>query len=535
MMSLSHLRGLGSAGAFIPAAALDLDFLSGPLDPRMIYARTSLASRIDAAGRLAISPHNLCLFSEQFDVGWTRESISDFSTLSAPNSTVAPDGSITADVIDDGAAAGRHIIYQSRAIPGDGCYVASIYVKDSGRRFVQLLINSQGYTSGGFVIADLQTGTLTQTKAFASAAPVVSSAIEAIGNGWFRISISFRVLAGVTFLFFVVATSDRASDASGVMLHGSPSYVGSGMKLAVWGAQLEFLGEERGVRAYVRSNAVPYYGPRLDHDPSTGARSGLLVEDARTNLILRSQAPSSQQITVAAQPYTISFYGSGSIAVSGAATVIVSGAGAYPARRTFTFTPAAGALSLAVSGDVSFAQCEAGTYATSWIPTWSAAGSRAADDLRLDGASIPNWLSASAGSFFIEASRLSPGARGDVLHLRNSANAALGDLNVLAGAGGTLDVAMKTASGAFNASSQNAFASRRFVRAAVAYSAGEAAVCVNGSSATTGSGVLALSQADAMTIGSNFGPTRHFLNGHVRRIRHYQNRLSNASLQRMTA
>lgn len=534
MIGLGHLRGLGSGGAFAPAAVLDLDFLSGQIDPRLTYARGSQASRIDSAGRVSIAPHNLCLHSEQFHLGWARESLSAFGAGSLVDSVFAPDGARTADVIDDGAGSGRHIIYQARPIPGDGCYAASVFVKDLGRRFVQLLVTPPGFVAGGFVIADLVAGAITQTKAFAGNAPVLSSSIEPAGDGWFRISLCFKVLPGASSLYFIIATSDRPSDASGTISYASPAYAGSGKKLAVWAAQLELIGQEAGVRAYVRSSAVPFYGPRLDHDPSTGAASGLLVEEARTNLILRSQAPSSQTLAVAAQAYTLSFYGSGSIALSGAATGIVSGAGAYPARRTFTFTPAAGALSLAVSGDVSFAQCEAGTFATSWIPTWNTASLRAADDVRFDASSL-GWLSPLAGTFFVEASRLSAKSRGDIVHLCNFANSALGEVNASGGPDGALDVSMRTTAGSFNVSSQDALALAPPARAAFAYGADGGAISINGSAAIGNPGVLGLSQVNAMTIGSNVGTARHFLNGHVRRIRHFESRLSNAWLQRMSA
>ena len=535
MIGLGHLRGLGSGGSFVPAAILDLEFLSGRIDPRVMYARTTLASRIDSAGRLAVSPHNFCLHSEQFNVGWTRENISAFGAGSVADSEIAPDGSASADVIDEGASGGRHIIYQARPIPGDGCYAGSVFVRDSGRRFVQLLVTAPGYVAGGFVIADLVGGVLTQTRTFANNAPVVSSSIEPAGGGWFRISICFKILPGVSFVYFLVAASDRPDDTSGAMLHGSPSYAGTGKKLAVWGAQLEYIGQAASVRPYVRSQAVPFHAPRLDHDPASGAPLGLLVEEARTNLILRSEAPSSQIISVAEEPYTISFYGSGSIALSGTASAIVSGIGVYPSRRTFTFVPTSGALSLTVSGDVIFAQCERGLFASSWIPTWNAASSRAGDDVRVDAGNLANWLSRSAGTFLLEGSRFTTSSRGDVLHLRSSANSALGEVNAFGDAGGAFDISMRKTAGVFTGSLQGAFLSSSPARVAFAYGADVGSVSINGSSPVSSSGVLELSHIDAMTIGSNAGPNRSFLNGHVRRIRHFGRRLSDALLQRLSA
>jgi hypothetical protein len=201
----------------------------------------------------------------------------------------------------------------------------------------------------------------------------------------------------------------------------------------------------------------------------------------------------------------------------------------------FTFTPVAGVLSLTISGDVFFAQCETGMIATSWIPTWNTAGLRRADDVHFDVASLGTWLSPSAGTFFLEANRFGLSSRGDFLHLRNSADAALGDVNVSGGAGGSLNVSMRKVEGDFRVTSPGALTSASHMRAAFAYGDGEGAVAINGSSAISSADVLGLSHVNAMMIGSNFGPTRHFLNGHVRRVRHYGSRLSNIVLQRISA
>jgi hypothetical protein len=94
---------------------------------------------------------------------------------------------------------------------------------------------------------------------------------------------------------------------------------------------------------------------------------------------------------------------------------------------------------------------------------------------------------------------------------------------------------MRKTAGAFTTSLQGAFSSSSSARVALAYGADLGSVSINGSSPVSSSGVLELSQIDAMTIGSNAGSNRSFLNGHVRRIRHYGRRLSDALLQRLSA
>ena len=146
--------------------------------------------------------------------------------------------------------------------------------------------------------------------------------------------------------------------------------------------------------------------PRFDYDPVTLACKGLLVEEARTNLFLNSKIDgsnlSTQGVSVTAQVYTISFYGTGSITLSGAATATINGAGAYPNRVTSTFTPSAGTLTCTVAGTVQFAQIEVGSFATSFIPTAGSTVTRTADSLTMTGTNFSSWFNASEGTFVVE-------------------------------------------------------------------------------------------------------------------------------------
>ena len=106
---------------------------------------------------------------------------------------------------------------------------------------------------------------------------------------------------------------------------------------------------------------------------------GILVEGARTNLFLNSLVGATQTITVTAVAHTLSFYGTGTITLSGTSTagpLVGTGAGQ---RVTLTFTPTAGSLTLTVSGTVEYVQLEVGAFASSWIPTEGASVQRAAD------------------------------------------------------------------------------------------------------------------------------------------------------------
>lgn len=123
--------------------------------------------------------------------------------------------------------------------------------------------------------------------------------------------------------------------------------------------------------------------PRFDHDPVTHAAEGLLLEAAATNVLLNSAALSTQGCAVTAQPYVLSFYGTGSITLSGAASGVLVGTGAFPARVQLAFTATVGTLTLTVAGSALMAQLEASStaQASSYIATTGAPATRAADVL----------------------------------------------------------------------------------------------------------------------------------------------------------
>jgi hypothetical protein len=156
--------------------------------------------------------------------------------------------------------------------------------------------------------------------------------------------------------------------------------------------------------------------PRFDHDPSTGESLGLLVEEARTNALLNSDALSTQSVTVTAAARTLSFYGTGTITLSGVSTAgPLVGTGAYPSRSILTFTPTAGALTLTVTGSVQFAQLETGSFATSYIPTVASGVTRAADTVSIAGANFSSWYRQSDGSFWLDASILKASATSQIV------------------------------------------------------------------------------------------------------------------------
>jgi hypothetical protein len=148
--------------------------------------------------------------------------------------------------------------------------------------------------------------------------------------------------------------------------------------------------------------------PRYDFSPVTLLCRGQLIEESRVNRFLNSlidgTSLATQSVTLTAAAQTLSFYGTGSVVISGGHSATVTGTGAYPTRTTYTFTPTAGSSTFTVSGTVQYAQIEAGAFATSFIPTAGAVVTRNADAVGMTGTNFSSWFNATEGTFEAEYS-----------------------------------------------------------------------------------------------------------------------------------
>jgi hypothetical protein len=139
--------------------------------------------------------------------------------------------------------------------------------------------------------------------------------------------------------------------------------------------------------------------PRFD---SIGGTRKYLHEGSRQNLLLNADTLSTQSPTVTAVVHTLSFYGTGTITLSGASVAgPLVGTGAAQ-RVSLTFTPSAGVLTCTVTGSVTFAQLEIGAFASSYIPTAGAPVTRNADNVFIP---VNTWLNPVEGTFIIRSDR----------------------------------------------------------------------------------------------------------------------------------
>ncbi|MBP2442843.1 hypothetical protein [Rhizobium leguminosarum] len=86
------------------------------------------------------------------------------------------------------------------------------------------------------------------------------------------------------------------------------------------------------------------------------------------NYLVGTATLATQNVAVKNVPYTLSFFGTGSVTLSGAFAGVLNGTGVGN-RVTLTFTPAAGTLTVTVAGSVTNAQLETGSVATPYVPS----------------------------------------------------------------------------------------------------------------------------------------------------------------------
>jgi hypothetical protein len=280
-----------------------------------------------------------------------------------------------------------------------------------------------------------------------------------------------------------------------------------------------------GVIAAINANL-----PRFDFNPTTLACNGLLIEEARTNLLLNSlldgTSLATQLVTTTAVAHTLSFYGTGQIVLTGTSSATVVGTGAYPSRKTLTFTPTAGVLTLTVTGTVQFAQLEAGAFPTSYIPTTTTSVTRNADVATMTGTNFSSWYNASEGALvtwfnlpdlstgFPTFACISDGTTAN--RLLFTSNSASNNLNL-----------QMFASSAAQAEFFPSYTSGN-TKVAFGYKLNNTNYGKDGVIGTTDT-VCTIPAVDRLNIGSNQGSGNQ-LNGYVQKIFYYPQRIINAEL-----
>ena len=534
------------------------------------------------------TPKNLLGFTQEFDnAAWTKTN----ATVTA-NAVYAPDGTLTADkLVENTAASTAHYVDFSSTslVPTGSVVTASVYLKAGERNWINLNLGTA--QSAYFNLATGTVGTTVGT--------LIGTSITSVGNGWWRCSITATTAASTGRLSVYIATAN-----------GTLSYTGDGTSgIYVWGAQLS---DSASLDPYVYNPAAAaasaaYYGPRFDYDPVTLAAKGLLIEEARTNLVTYSAqfddaAWSKFNATVTANATTApdgtsaadtlvetattnfhfiqnAYTTTGALSFSvflkentrrfggihindgaargcsidlrtgtlgtpyGGATASVVNYGNGWFRLTVTATAgAAGNVVVYVSDSNALAsyagngtsgifiygaQLEAGSFATSYIPTVASQVTRSADVATMIGDNFRSWYNQNEGTFVF-------GFTPDSTVANNTrvANISQGDAT-----GRVVDVNSDGTSWlSYNGSGNSVIGSAAVTSAtrsiAAAYKTGDYAGVIGGGTVATRTDAL-VNIPTQMRIGA-FSASIGFLNGHIRSLGYYNTRQPNATLQTLT-
>ena len=165
------------------------------------------------------SRRNLLTFSEQFDnAAWSKSNV----TVSA-NTTVAPDGTSTAETLTAVIGLSNHRVISSTATlaSGQSC-VHSVYFKAGTYNFVQI---HDGASASYFANFNLTSGTVTSSTG-------CTATITAVGSGWYRCSISMTLNAANPILGIALISSGAAARNESWLALGTET-------VFVWGAQVD--------------------------------------------------------------------------------------------------------------------------------------------------------------------------------------------------------------------------------------------------------------------------------------------------------
>ena len=166
---------------------------------------------------------NLLLQSQTFSTTWANGQLLVFGSGSVVDATIAPDGTLTADLIVPNTVNTLHYIQQS-VTRTTGLYTRSVYAKSAGYNFIAIQVRD---LAGTFKNAEFNIS----TGAVVASGGAVSTAITSVGNGWYRCSLTYDSGTG--------ATSGNDSFFVGTSAgNWSSGYAGDGVSgVYIWGAQ----------------------------------------------------------------------------------------------------------------------------------------------------------------------------------------------------------------------------------------------------------------------------------------------------------
>lgn len=420
----------------------------------------------------------------------------------------------TTESSDVGAVIHRAGTIASFALAG-ATYTYSIDVKADGRSWMFLDLHNTTSCRSYFDLANGVVGSHTASATY------VSHTMESLGDDWYRCKLVFTTSKTNPYAGWGTANAD-----------GGASYQGDGRNAIYVSNESYQISRYPANSDWLPAAAAARYALPYSYNTS-GVCEGILVEEARTNLFLNSRVPVTQNVTVSATPYTLSFFGTGSITLSGVHSATLNGTGAND-RVSLTFTPSAGTLTCTVTGSIDLVQVEAGSFPTSPIITYGATATRAADNISIATSAFP--YSATAGTLYSEYAMAF-----DSTGYTTSAFVSCGiddgsTDNMIRNqiySGNVQSYYRGTSSTTFNVSI-GAYVPDSFIKHAQSWeNAVSASAVVDGGTVYNDSTLSAFSSPTTFRVGNIISSS--YLNGHIKALSYVPRRKSDAELQAETA
>jgi hypothetical protein len=583
---------LSSNGGLFPAMALD--FLQPFLDSRITFSRGSNATLVDSTGKITYAPANLLLQSQTFEnASWSK-----LATTVTPNATTAPDGTLTADKLVEDTSTAQHRTDQTPTSPA-GAQIFSVFAKAAERAFMGLRIGTIGCgfnLSDGTTYAISAGVTATIVSAGDGWYRCSISVSSASANDTCRIGLA-QTAGPLSPSYTGDGTSGLflwGAQLEPVTYQTTPSTYVATTTAAYYGPRFDYDPVTLAAKGLLieeqRTNLVTY-SEQFDNvnwfkfnatvtPNATTSPDGTLNADKLTPTNAGSNSNCSQTPTLAASTaYTETVFAKkgewnwvaletrgeivdallawfnldtgtvGTVNVGATATITPVGNGWYRCSLTrttglTTTSPRAriyptNADAVVSTGDGTSgiflwgAQLEAGSFATSYIPTVASTVTRSADVATMTGTNFSSWYNQSEGTLLVEATVPTDVDSAVGNYYLSASDGTIANQILLAEVNGT--------TGQIQTSSVLEFSNKvgveptGIVKAALAYKTNDVILCVGGTLGTLDTSV-ALPTVNRLSIGirgDNNASTP--LNGHIRQIAYYNTRLTNATLQALTA
>jgi len=539
----------------------------------------------DGSGVTIVEPvsTNLLTYSEQFDNAvWTKSD----SSITA-NALTAPDGTVTADKLVEAATTSTHSAFQSVSLAAGLVYTYSVYAKAGERSF--LIIQPTG--DSRFAYFNLSTGAVATVNGSPLSTSIQSAGN---GWYRCTISVTSPGAGASSFYVYCAATDGNASytgdGISGIYLWGAQAEVGStataymvsgatngfravpvvsgsatpkGLLIEESRTNLLTYSEQFDNAAWTKTNSTVTENATASPDGTVSANLLTATSNTEDVYVILSKASSAITYTLScfvknssnANAFVIYLSDNSTGQATGffdlsAATVTASsgtwssvsatispfGNGWFRCTLTATSPATSGLLpgfNWGNSGSAVFlwgAQLEAGSFATSYIPTLASSVTRSADVASVN--TLSPWHNSVEGTLYAEGSFIAPTSSTSKGIATLTDNSSGNDSISIFGISSSNVKQEVLVSGASQASFTLGYSSA--IKAATAFKLNDTNAAVNGTTGTTDTSATVPTVAK-LQLGGIYNGTTFQMNGWLRRVAFYPRRLLDAELAALTA